>query len=65
MALELVKCPYCGYKFRMDLKARVDDGGGIAVRSILNFLKPKPRRVETIDIDCPNCTKTFEQRVKC
>ena len=64
MALELVKCPHCGYKFRMDLKARVNDGGGIAVRGILNSLKPKPRRVETIDIDCPNCNKTFEQRVE-
>ena len=65
MVLELVKCPNCGYKFRMDLKARVDDGETTAVRGILNFLKPKPRHVETIDIDCPNCNKTFEQRVKC
>lgn len=64
MALELVKCPNCGYKFRMDLKARVDDGETTAVRGILNFLKPKPRRPETIDIDCPNCNKTFEQRVE-
>ena len=64
MALELVKCPNCGYKFRMDLKARVDDGETTVVRSILNFLKPKPRRPETIDIDCPNCRKTFEQRVE-
>ncbi len=64
MALELVKCPHCGYKFRMDLKARVNDGDAIAVRGILNSLKPKPRRPETIDIDCPNCEKTFEQRVE-
>jgi len=64
MALKLVKCPHCGYKFRMDLKARVNDGETTAVRSILNFLKPKPRRVETIDIDCPNCDNTFEQRVE-
>ena len=64
MALELVKCPHCGYKFRMDLKARVNDGGTIAVRGILNPLKPKPRCPETIDIDCPNCNKTFEQRVE-
>jgi len=64
MVLELVKCPHCGYKFRMDLKARVDDGETTAVRGILNSLKPKPRRPETIDIECPNCTKTFEQRLE-
>jgi len=64
MALELVKCPNCGYKFRMDLKARVNNGETTAVRCILNFLKPKSRRPETIDIDCPNCNKTFEQRVE-
>ena len=64
MMLELVECPHCGYKFRTDVKAIEEDGETIAVRNILKFWKPKPRRVKSIDIDCPNCGKTFEYEVE-
>ncbi len=66
MALELVKCPHCGYKFRTDIGQRERDGETIAVRSILNFWKPQSKCVKTIDIECPNpnCKKTFEYSVE-
>ncbi len=66
MTLKLVKCPYCEYKFRTDTGERERDGETIAVRSILNFWKPKSRRVKIIDIECPNpnCKKTFEYKIE-
>ncbi|VVB87988.1 Uncharacterised protein [uncultured archaeon] len=66
MALELVKCPHCGYEFRTDIGEQEKDGETVAVRSILNFWKPKPKRIKTIDIECPNpnCRKTFEYPVE-
>ncbi len=66
MALELVKCPHCRYIFRTDTGEREKDGETVFVRGILNFCKPKPKRVKTIDIECPNpkCKKTFEYPVE-
>ncbi len=66
MALDLVKCPHCGYEFRTDTEEREKDGEIVAVRSILNFWKPKLRRTKTTDIECPNpnCKKTFEYPVE-
>ena len=63
MMLELVKCPHCGYKFRTDVKAIEADGETTAVRNTVNFLKPKSRRVTSIDLDCPNCERRFEYEV--
>jgi sarcosine oxidase delta subunit len=60
---ELVECPHCGYKFRTDVKAIEDDGEITAVRNILHW-KPKPRRVKSIDLECPNCKKRFEYEVE-
>jgi hypothetical protein len=66
MALELVKCPHCGYEFKTDIREREKDGNTVAVRSIFNFWKPKTRRTKTIDIECPNpnCKKIFEYQVE-
>ena len=61
--LELVECPHCGYKFRTDVKAREEDGETTAVRNILNFWKLKPRRVKSIDLECPSCKRRFEYEV--
>ncbi len=66
MALELVKCPYCGYKFKTDIEERKKDGETFVWRSFLHFLISQPKRVKTIDIECPNpsCKKTFEYPVE-
>lgn len=64
MALELVKCAHCGFKFKIDVKALEKDGETFVWRSFLNFWKPKPRRVKTIDLECPNCKKKFEHEVE-
>lgn len=64
MALELVDCTHCHYKFRMDIGEREEEGDTTVVRGILDFLKPKPRRIKTIDIECPNCKRTFEYEIK-
>lgn len=59
---KLVKCSNCGFEFRADVKAIEEDGETTAVRGILNFWKQKPRHVPSIDLDCPNCGKTFEHK---
>ena len=64
MALELVKCPYCGFTFKIDTGKLIDDGETNVVRGFFGFLKKKPRRVEKIDIKCHECKKTFEHEVK-
>ena len=32
MSLETVKCPYCGYVYRIDMEKVVEDGQTVAVR---------------------------------
>ncbi len=64
MALELVECTHCHYKFKTDVKAQLEDGEIPIVRGIFDFLKQKPRLIKTIDLDCPNCKKKFEHRVE-
>jgi uncharacterized C2H2 Zn-finger protein len=64
MTAELIKCSHCGYIFKTDLITLVKDGETIVARSILDFLKQKPRYLKTIDIKCPNCDKWFEYRIE-
>lgn len=66
MVLELVKCPHCRYEFKTDIGEREKDGEAIVYRNFLHFLISQPKRVKTIDIDCPNpnCKKTFEYQVE-
>ena len=66
MKLELVICKHCGYKFRTDIEALINDGNATVVKGFLNSGKPKPRTVKSIDILCPNpkCCKTFEYKVE-
>ncbi len=63
MALELVECTHCHYKFRTDIGKQVDEGETTVYRNFLTFWKPKIRSVKTIDIMCPNCKKEFEIKV--
>ncbi|MFA4935257.1 MAG: hypothetical protein WC568_05415 [Candidatus Methanoperedens sp.] len=63
MALELIECPYCHYKFRIDAKALQNDGETIVVRGLFRR-EPKPVRAKSIDLECPNCKRTFEHEVK-
>jgi protein-arginine kinase activator protein McsA len=64
MTLELVICNLCGFKFRTDIEAQINDGTTITVRGFFNFYKPKPGVVKSIDLLCPNCKKTFEYKVE-
>lgn len=64
MALELVECTHCHYKFRTDVREREKEGKTGVVRGILTFWKQKPEHIKTIDIDCPNCKKEFEHKVE-
>ncbi len=64
MTLELVKCPYCGYIFRIDVKARINNGKTKVVRGLLGSKKSEPTHIETIDIECSNCKRSFEFEVK-
>lgn len=60
MALELVQCPHCGYKFRIDVERAKEDGEIIVVRGFLDRLKTNLQSSTTIDTKCPNCEKWFE-----
>ncbi len=64
MALELVICRHCGFKFQTDIEAQINDGTTTLVRKFLNFGKLKPRKVNSIDLLCPNCKQTFEYKVE-
>ena len=63
MVLQLVKCPHCGFKFRMDTIKLMDDGKTVVVRSILKFRKQKPISLPKVDIVCLECKMTFEHEV--
>ena len=59
--LELVKCPHCGFEFRMDIKKLMDDGETDVVRGI--FSSRKPISLPKVDIVCLECKMTFEHEV--
>ena len=63
MVLELVKCPHCGFEFRMDTKRLMGDGETDVVRGIFSSKKRKLMRLATVDIVCLECKKTFEHEV--
>lgn len=71
MTLELVECPYCGYKYRTDIEKIVEVGETVAVRSGVSDFKKIFRRKTAksffINLECPNvpeCGKGFEWEVK-
>ena len=64
MALELVKCRHCGYKFQIDVEKVSEDGKTGLVRSFLDRWKTKPSSPAAIDLKCPNCEKWFEWELR-
>ena len=63
MVLELVKCPHCGFEFRMDTTKLMGDGETDVVRGIFSSRKQNPICLATVDIVCNKCKKTFEHEV--
>ncbi|WP_255335785.1 hypothetical protein [Methanosarcina sp. KYL-1] len=63
MALELIKCPFCKFKFRMDVEELVKEGEAPISRALFDFLKKKPEKSMKIDIKCPKCGKNFLHEV--
>ena len=61
MALELVKCRHCGFEFRTDVEALIDEGETTAVRALTG--KPETRKLQTIDLFCPECKRYFKHMV--
>ncbi len=64
MALELVKCAHCGFKFRIDVEKVSEDGETVAVRGFLDRWKAKPSSPKSIDLKCPHCDKWFEWELR-
>ncbi len=64
MALTLIECTHCGFKFKIDIKKQLEDGETTAARGILDFFKAKSRHVKNIDILCTKCMKTFEYKLE-
>lgn len=63
MSLETVKCPYCGYVYRIDVKKVLEDGNTTIVRKSKQVGISKSGRVEYIDLTCPNCGEEFEWQI--
>jgi phage FluMu protein Com len=63
MSLETVKCPYCGYVYRTDVKKVLVDGMTTVVRKIKQGGVSKLGREEYIDLTCPNCEEEFEWQI--
>ena len=64
MAIELVVCTHCGFKFRIDVEAEINEGNITVTRGFFYFWKQKIRPLKTIDLTCPNCRKIFEHKVE-
>ena len=58
MSLKTVKCPHCGYVYRIDLEKVADDGQTTTVRGTDESI-PIPLNEKKIDLTCPNCGKVF------
>ena len=63
MSLETVKCPRCGYVYRIDVRKVVKDGQTNVVRKITQRCVSKPGQEESIDLNCPNCGREFEWQI--
>jgi len=61
MALKLVKCRHCGFEFRTNVEALIDEGETTAVRALTG--KPETRKLQTIDLFCPECKRYFKHTV--
>ena len=60
---ETVKCPFCRFVYRTDVKKAVEDGQTIVVRGP-NEKSPKQGKEMHTDLTCPRCGKVFEWQVK-
>jgi len=63
MSLATVKCPYCGYVYRIDVEKVVKNGQTTVVRKLTQDSVSKPGREEYVDLTCPNCGEEFEWKV--
>ncbi len=64
MAIKIIECAHCGFKFKMDIGKLLEDGETTATRNIPGFLKPEIKHVKSIDIKCPKCEKIFEYKLE-
>ena len=63
MAMRMVKCPFCGYRFKADPEKRYRRGRVDIVKdaeSRATSLQGKRR----VDLTCPNCGEDFEVEVE-
>ena len=58
MSLKTIKCPHCGYVYRIDLEKVVKDGLALAVRGTDERIPTHVSEIK-IDLKCPNCGKVF------
>ena len=63
MSLQTIKCLYCGYVFRVEVKKVLEDGKTTVVRKIKQGGVSKQGQVEYIDLTCPNCGEEFEWQI--
>lgn len=64
MSLETIKCPYCSYVYRTDVKKAFEGGQTTVVRKPGQRSVSKPNPEMSIDLTCPNCGKEFEWQIK-
>ncbi len=64
MALKIIECSHCGFKFKIDMGRLLEDGETTVARSVPGFLKLKTRHVKAIDIKCSKCERMFEYKME-
>lgn len=64
MSLETIKCFYCGYIYRTDVKKVLEDGRTTIVRKPKQASVSRPSKDMYIDLVCPNCGEEFEWQIK-
>ena len=64
MAMRVVKCTSCGYRFRADPEGRYELGEVLVIKGEKKPKPPLTRDKRTVDITCPNCEQEFEVEVE-
>ena len=60
MSEETVKCPFCGYVYRTDVKAISKNGRAPVLRKfgLESILQPSSH--DRVDLECPHCGEEFK-----
>ena len=64
MTLRVLKCPFCGYRFKADPEKRWQVGEAEITRRARVSEPAIAELGRTVDLTCPNCEQDFEAKVE-